>query len=166
MVRESVRGAALFGGAAAAAQALFLATIGAMIAVGPHLGLGAGSLTGLVIAVLYMYGPMSTLLSVFPVMNQSRAALAAIRSLRLGDERVAPAPRPAEALHAYGIRLDSVIYQYDDSASGAFMLGPVTAHFDPGTISFIVGGNGSGKTTLGKIMCGIYSPHRGAVHLN
>ncbi|GAB19878.1 putative ABC transporter ATP-binding protein [Gordonia effusa NBRC 100432] len=47
-----------------------------------------------------------------------------------------------------------------------FHLGPVDAVFEPGAITFIVGGNGSGKSTLAKLITGLYVPQAGSLTLN
>ena len=47
-----------------------------------------------------------------------------------------------------------------------FHLGPIDAVFEPGRITFIVGGNGSGKSTLAKIITGLYIPQQGSIHVN
>jgi len=47
-----------------------------------------------------------------------------------------------------------------------FHLGPLALVFEPGQISFIVGGNGSGKSTLAKLLTGLYLPETGCVTLN
>jgi putative ATP-binding cassette transporter len=47
-----------------------------------------------------------------------------------------------------------------------FRLGPLDVVFEPGQISFIVGGNGSGKSTLAKLVTGLYVPESGFVTLN
>lgn len=49
---------------------------------------------------------------------------------------------------------------------GGFSLGPVSLTFEPGQITFIVGGNGSGKSTLAKLITGLYVPRTGFVELN
>ena len=38
--------------------------------------------------------------------------------------------------------------------------------FEPGSITFIVGGNGSGKSTLAKLITGLYAPETGFVTIN
>ncbi len=52
-----------------------------------------------------------------------------------------------------------------DGGSG-FRLGPLDLMFEPGQISFIIGGNGSGKSTLAKLLTGLYVPESGFVTLN
>jgi putative ATP-binding cassette transporter len=47
-----------------------------------------------------------------------------------------------------------------------FRLGPVDLTFEPGRITFIVGGNGSGKSTLAKLITGLYAPESGFLVLN
>lgn len=47
-----------------------------------------------------------------------------------------------------------------------FHLGPVDLSFEPGQITFIVGGNGSGKSTLAKLITGLYPPASGSLVLN
>ena len=52
-----------------------------------------------------------------------------------------------------------------DAGSG-FHLGPLDLVFEPGSITFIVGGNGSGKSTLAKLIAGLYTPETGFVTIN
>ncbi|MEV6279587.1 ATP-binding cassette domain-containing protein [Nocardia sp. NPDC051832] len=47
-----------------------------------------------------------------------------------------------------------------------FHLGPLDLVFEPGQISFVVGGNGSGKSTLAKLITGLYVPRTGRLALN
>ncbi|WP_446222291.1 ATP-binding cassette domain-containing protein [Nocardia sp. IBHARD005] len=54
----------------------------------------------------------------------------------------------------------------DESADAGFRLGPIDLVFEPGQITFIVGGNGSGKSTLAKLITGLYVPRSGSLSLN
>ncbi|MFD6355393.1 ATP-binding cassette domain-containing protein [Nocardia tengchongensis] len=47
-----------------------------------------------------------------------------------------------------------------------FHLGPLDLTFEPGQLTFIVGGNGSGKSTLAKLLTGLYVPQQGHLSLN
>jgi putative pyoverdin transport system ATP-binding/permease protein len=47
-----------------------------------------------------------------------------------------------------------------------FALGPLDLTFEPGQVSFVIGGNGSGKSTLAKLITGLYVPRTGALTLN
>jgi putative pyoverdin transport system ATP-binding/permease protein len=53
-----------------------------------------------------------------------------------------------------------------EGGGSGFRLGPLDLVFEPGQISFIVGGNGSGKSTLAKLVTGLYVPETGFVALN
>ena len=53
-----------------------------------------------------------------------------------------------------------------DAGESGFRLGPLDLLFEPGQISYVVGGNGSGKSTLAKLLTGLYSPETGFVTLN
>src|SRR6185312_8885435 len=53
-----------------------------------------------------------------------------------------------------------------DAGGSGFRLGALDLVFEPGQVSFIVGGNGSGKSTLAKLVTGLYAPETGFVTLN
>lgn len=52
------------------------------------------------------------------------------------------------------------------SFPGVQALDDVSAAFEPGTIHALLGENGAGKSTLMKIICGIYRPDGGELHLD
>lgn len=54
----------------------------------------------------------------------------------------------------------------DAAEDSGFRLGPIDLVFEPGQITFIVGGNGSGKSTLAKLITGLYVPRTGSLSLN
>ncbi|HUL99727.1 MAG TPA: ATP-binding cassette domain-containing protein [Mycobacterium sp.] len=53
-----------------------------------------------------------------------------------------------------------------EAGGSGFRLGPLDLVFQPGQITFVVGGNGSGKSTLAKLATGLYVPDSGFVTLN
>ncbi len=53
-----------------------------------------------------------------------------------------------------------------EGAGPGFQLGPVDLTFEPGQITFVVGGNGCGKSTLAKLITGLYPPASGSLVLN
>ena len=73
-----------------------------------------------------------------------------------------PPPRGART----GGHPPPVLPQCPTGGGPGFRLGPMDLVFEPGQISFIVGGNGSGKSTLGKLITGLYVPDTGYLTLN
>ena len=71
---------------------------------------------------------------------------------RRPDDRPVPMAPPPAGPHEPG----------DD---GGFALGPLDLVFEPGQISFVIGGNGSGKSTLAKLITGLYVPRTGSISL-
>lgn len=74
-----------------------------------------------------------------------------------------PHPRPhrgGASLHEHGRGFPPRL------SERGFQLGPVSLSFQPGKITFLVGGNGSGKSTLAKLITGLYSPQSGTITLN
>jgi len=55
---------------------------------------------------------------------------------------------------------------YHEVSDDMFALGPIDLAFEPGEVTFLVGGNGSGKTTFAKLLVGLYPPESGEVFLN
>lgn len=53
----------------------------------------------------------------------------------------------------------------ETGGDGGFALGPLDLVFEPGQISFVIGGNGSGKSTLAKLITGLYVPRTGSISL-
>ncbi|WP_405059191.1 cyclic peptide export ABC transporter [Kribbella sp. NBC_01505] len=166
IVRESVRGASLQTIAGSWGQLLFLAIIGVMLFVGPQVGVSKEDLAGFTIAFLYLNTPLVTLINIVPVLSRAGISLDKIRSLDLPAEPETAAGNAAEPDGSGGLRLTGVSYAYSpEPGSRPFTVGPVDLTFQPGSITFIVGGNGSGKTTLGKLICGLYHADAGEVSL-
>jgi putative pyoverdin transport system ATP-binding/permease protein len=135
-----------------------------------------------VLVTMFLSMPMQSFMQRIPDLLRGDVALAKIRtmnlSLRGDDHDHVPYTDRAPATEGH-LELANVGYTYQGGpmrpgapvgpppggASG-FALGPLDLAFEPGQISFIVGGNGSGKSTLAKLITGLYVPDSGSVALN
>jgi putative ATP-binding cassette transporter len=124
-------------------------------------------MTGFALVFLYMLGPLEGLLMTLPRANMARSSGARIdeiaRELSHTEDEAAEGPSaPLQSLVLKGV----CHRYYSESADEVFTLGPVDLAFQPGQITFLVGGNGSGKTSLAKLLVGLYRPEIGSVQLN
>lgn len=126
------------------------------------------TLTGYVLTILYLMGPLAGVMSSMAVFSRADVALRKIDALgvSLGNESD---DRPAGAAPALFSRLEftGITHTYrSDQSDDKFVLGPLNLDFHRGELVFLVGGNGSGKSTLAKIITGLYPPEAGAVRLD
>jgi putative ATP-binding cassette transporter len=128
-------------------------------------------MSGFVLVLLYMKGPLENLLSNLPII--SRAQIAFRRIADLAERFSSPEPhlllsnaeQQVPAMHSLELR--NVQYAFAPvPGSEPFRLGPVNLTITPGEILFIVGENGCGKTTLIKLLLGLYTPQQGEIRLN
>ena len=128
-------------------------------------------ISGFVLVLLYMKGPLESLIANLPII--SRAQIAFRRIADLSERFSSPEPhllledagKPAVALQQLELR--NVEYAYPTvEGSQPFTLGPVNLRIEPGEILFIVGENGCGKTSLIKLLLGLYTPSKGEVLVN
>jgi putative pyoverdin transport system ATP-binding/permease protein len=151
---------------------LFFTVVGAILFYLPQVNhVSPQAMTGYVVAMLYMMGPLSGVLSSLSVFGRASAALRKVEQLgvtlaeKAGDEcpivRTAPAPS-LELLELVDIKHTYHREKEDDS----FTLGPIRLSFHPGEIVYLVGGNGSGKSSLAKVITGLYTPASGVIRLN
>jgi len=128
-------------------------------------------LTAYVFAMIYMMGPMWTILGSVPAIARGQVALDKIEALgvSLGSPGAAGVPVDAAGPPDADlvIAMKQVVFTYDepDSAVPAFSLGPLDFQLRPGELVFVVGGNGSGKSTFLKVLTGLYPPQRGEMWL-
>ena len=124
-------------------------------------------MTGFALVFVYMVGPLEALL-----LNIPRANLAQVSGDRIDEIARAMTASEVEAEEyappsLQSVSLQGVLHRYYHEQSGEmFTLGPVDLEFQPGEITFLVGGNGSGKTTLAKLLVGLYPPEEGQIFLN
>ena len=128
-------------------------------------------MSGFVLVLLYMKGPLENLIANLPIISRAQIAFRRIADL---SERFS-SPEPHLLLDAderrtppmQHLELRDVQYAFPPVAGSApFTLGPVNLSIEPGEILFIVGENGCGKTTLIKLLLGLYTPQSGEIRLN
>ena len=128
-------------------------------------------MSGFVLVLLYMKGPLETLIGNLPIVGRAQIAFRRIADLsaRFSSPEphllLEPVNQPAPPLEHLELR--DVHYAFPTvEGSEPFKLGPVNLSIEPGEILFIVGENGCGKTTLIKLLLGLYTPQQGDIHLN
>ena len=182
--RLRVRAANVFVSANAFGSLLFFVVVGLILALQARpASADRAVMTGFVLVLLYMKGPIQEIVSALPSIGRAQVAFARIAelsarfstrepSLVAAHDKTAPAPL-AEVFGT--IALADVHYRFakpqDERAapeqrSGGFELGPVSLTIERGETLFIVGENGCGKTTLIKLLLGLYPPDAGQLLLN
>lgn len=109
-------------------------------------------LVGVVMALLYITGPLAMILSYIPQLSLAHVSMQ--RFMQLSEE-IPVEPMAAEQEPAtpwQRIQFEQVSYRHLTSQDHHFLLGPLDLEFRKGQITFVVGGNGSGKSTLSKLI--------------
>lgn len=124
-----------------------------------------------VVVILFLMGPLASLVKIIPYYTNVKIALERINGIReeidtevqqelsFGD---ATAKAPFQE-----IRFEQVTFEYfDDKRNKVFQVGPVDLTISKGEVVFISGGNGSGKSTFVNLLTGLYQPSSGYIYLN
>jgi putative ATP-binding cassette transporter len=119
-------------------------------------------------AALFLIGPIGTVATAIPAIDDAERALLSIRGVqaRLQEELAKRADEAAEALDGpvAEFALQDLRFTYDSSnGDPGFSVGPLSASFRVGQITFITGGNGSGKSTMMKLLTGLVPAQGGAL---
>jgi len=153
-------------------SALFFIVIGIILALQGSMNFGSEVLSGFVLVLLYVKGPLTQLISTLPLLGQTQIAIKRLAelSLRFSNPEanlLVPTSKKHPSQGAGSIELKGVTYTYSDvSGSTVFCLGPVDLCIKTGEMLFLVGENGSGKTTLIKLLLGLYEPQEGIILLD
>ncbi|MGQ3071116.1 MAG: cyclic peptide export ABC transporter [Ferrovibrionaceae bacterium] len=145
---------------------VFFVVIGLILVLGNSLVADQAALSGFVLVLLYMKGPVNELVNALPLLG--RAQVSARRIAELAAEFESPEPHlaidgvPMPATTVDTIELRGAAYRFP----GGFQLGPVDLTIRRGELVFVTGENGSGKTTLIKLLTGLYHPTAGQVLLD
>jgi putative ATP-binding cassette transporter len=123
-------------------------------------------------AVLFIIGPLTSIVSTVPMYSAANVAAANIfaleRHLEGWDLPDRNGRLEARAPAAFArLECQRVTFQYaEHGATGAFRIGPIDLRLTSGETVFVVGGNGSGKSTLLKTLTGLYRPRTGAITMD
>jgi len=158
----------------ASGSAVFFVMIGLLLTARNQPGIDTTVISGAVIVLLYVKGPMEQIAGALPVFDQARISFSRIAALSAElDQREPNIPLSPElgsgtsGLAIRSIELRGVRYAFPAGNDvPPFVLGPVDLTIHVGELLFIVGDNGSGKTTLIKLLLGLYVPQEGAILLD
>jgi putative ATP-binding cassette transporter len=159
----------------AASSAAFFVVIGVLLASQADLGINPSVISGAVIVLLFVKGPVAQIASALPLFDQARISFARIAVLSAELDQSEPgipisdgaSEAESNSSAIKSIELRGVTYTFPSTEGiRPFVLGPIDITIEAGELVFIVGENGSGKTTLIKLLLGLYVPARGTLLLN
>ena len=166
-----IRAMRLFYGANSTSATLFFIVIGLILLCQQRLGSPAGVVSGFVIVLLYVRGPVEVLAGSLPLLSQAKISFQRVAELSaqftnretrlLDDTTTKPLPE------IQTIALNGATWAFPQAeGQPLFQLGPLDLQIEKGEMLFVIGENGSGKTTLIKLLLGLYAPEHGTLLLN
>jgi putative pyoverdin transport system ATP-binding/permease protein len=119
--------------------------------------------------VLFIMGPVSTLVTTLSVLTRTQVAVTNIYSLEAKlDAAISDISldHPFEITPQFNqLELEEITFCYkDEHNNNLFSIGPINVTIQRGEILVIVGGNGSGKSTLLKLLVRLYFPTTGRLY--
>ncbi|MBP8067108.1 MAG: cyclic peptide export ABC transporter [Pedobacter sp.] len=123
-------------------------------------------------AVLFIIGPLESIISSLPILLTANVSAANITKLEhtldgYTDATSDPAQettiREPLAFNQEIVFADLLFEYPKKDLNEQFAVGPISLCIKKGTITFITGGNGSGKSTFLKLACGLYYPEKGNI---
>lgn len=120
---------------------------------------------GVIMALLYVAGPVGHILSTIQNLQRGKVALARIHILQdLDEEILSPTASSISKWTSFNVKNATYVYpKQHENEETPFSLAETSLSFQKGKIYFIVGGNGSGKSTLSKLISLHYIPTTGSV---
>lgn len=168
---DRVRYANLQNGNKILAGSVSFMALGCIVFVLPQFLSGASLLVSeMVASILFIFGPLSTIVGGMPVLKRVNHAAANLEALEDDlDKNKLPiltltgdAESPMNGFQE--LELQQVEFAYrDKDEQELFSVGPLNLNIERGEIMFVIGGNGSGKSTFLKLLTGLYEPDMGDV---
>lgn len=149
-------------------QMAFYVFIGVLlIAADNALGVPKPTLVNFIFVLLYIWGPIETIVLLIPGLSQARLSFGRIQALEQHIEEEQESKNGVEYRGFQQLQLQGIGYSYEArQQEEGFAVGPVDFTLRQGEIVFIYGGNGSGKTTFINVLCGLYQPAFGEIVLD
>jgi putative ATP-binding cassette transporter len=119
-------------------------------------------------AVLFLIGPITSLVQSIPAITMANAATDNIERLSATlSERIDPTSSDERLDQFTRIEFQNVTFSYvDPRFATRFTVGPFNVDINRGELIFITGGNGAGKSTFLKLFTGLYRPDGGRILLD
>jgi putative ATP-binding cassette transporter len=151
-------------------QTVFLMLLATIVFVVPRLSPSHGeAVIPLTAAILFLIGPISSLVGTIPALAQANTAAENIYALESALSQH-PDQGNKQGIEVSGferIVFDNVIFRYTDAAGApSFVIGPLNLEIRAQEVLFVVGGNGSGKSTFLKLLTGLYYPESGQIRVD
>ncbi|MFT7032464.1 MAG: cyclic peptide transporter [Cyclobacteriaceae bacterium] len=136
--------------------------------------LEVNNMVSFVVTILYLMGPVATLIVFIPTFTRAKIAIERINEL--DDEMDAQEQQVLEQKSLQGdfnerfesLKFEEVEFEYQGEGNDEsnFSVGPINLKLTNGQVVFVTGGNGSGKSTFINILTGLYIPVRGKMFYN
>ncbi|MBD2256025.1 cyclic peptide export ABC transporter [Pseudanabaena sp. FACHB-2040] len=150
-------------------QLSLFVTLGVVLFIAPHfISTPLPLLATYALTITYLTMPFQNLLHRLPDLLRGQVSLRKIDHMRLAlaHEQEIDTANPRSTQPVCHLELKQVTYHYHpEGEEHGFTLGPINLSFQPGQITYLIGGNGSGKSTLAKLMTGLYMPQTGSISL-
>ncbi len=155
-------------------QAFIYIILGSIVFVLPRLTPDlAGEIISTTTAMLFAIGPLTSLVSMFPIFGKIDIAIKNIYGLeneldlQVNPNEIQPINGENRFNNFNKIVLNNIYFEYKNcDEKEKFSIGPIDLTINKGEVLFIIGGNGCGKTTFLKALTMLYKPKKGSIFVD